>query len=168
MLCIWSICIFLVAFIIQGSSGFEPKCTSFDYDKQLLERMIEREFEFRAVRDEIKQTSSNIKQSLDDVKEDIKLVKQAFVEFKETQENKLTKSLEELKTDGNKRQLDFAEFKKETTQEFEAKSAKLDEVFEQQQAVITRMSSDLQEMENKTLHEIKGKLAFSVQCRNQT
>ena len=69
--------------------------------------------------------------------------KQQFVEFKENQENKLTTSLEKLKNDGDKRQLDLAEFKKGTTKEFEAKSAKLDELFERQK-------------------EIKGKCNFSV------
>ena len=49
-----------------------------------------------------------MKQGWDDLKDDTKLVKQQFVEFKETQENKLTTSLEELKNDGNKRQLDFS------------------------------------------------------------
>ena len=127
MRCIWMFYIFGILLLGKGSVCLETKCPALDCDKQYFEKMFEQELEFRSIRNVIKQSSNKSKQCLENLKDDRKVIKQTITAFKDVRSKKLN-----------------------------AKVSELDEVLQKHEAVIQRISDNLQQIKIESLQNAKG------------
>lgn len=123
----------------------EPTCSPFDYDKKLLEKMIRMEISFENVKRIVESANENVDKGLTELKSD---------------RDGVQSEVESLKTDVHLMKNELKEFiqtlKQDVQTEDEKRNRQMTDVFQQQQAIITRMSADLFELKNKTIAEITG------------
>ena len=124
--------LFAISFIlIFHRMVAEPSCTSFEYDKKILETIVRMEFDFKQMAEGIKITTQKVSDELVSLSEE---KKKFITEITETQERQA---------------LDLSK-----------KISAMDAVFTNQQATIQRLAEDLHVLKNETVKDIIGNLNF--------
>ena len=136
--------------ILKLTSAIEPRCSTYEYDEKILERLVRTEFKFDNAMTAIEAAVGNVAKGLASLDEERMSFKSEIDSFKQ----QVRDVVREVKLDIN--------------ETLSLKTAELEDVVKQQQAIITRMASDLTELRNQTIDDIKSKLCFICSCYKAT
>ena len=121
----------------------EPSCSSFEFEKKMLENTVRLEYEYKL-------SNKKVSDELISLAEE----KEKFMkEITEAHE----KQIKDVQTVVATTTTEFLEVKTSTQEEINEKMQAMDVVFESQQATIQRLAQDLHDMKNDTMKEIIGK-----------
>ena len=121
----------------------EPSCSSFDFEKKMLENTVRLDYEYKL-------SNKKVNDELISLAEE----KEIFLkEIKEAHE----KQIADVKNVVATTTAELLEMKTSSKSEIREKMKTMDAVFKNQQATIQRLSHDLHEMKNETMKEIIGR-----------
>ena len=137
--------VFFIAhsFICRNGMAMEPSCSSFDFEKKMLENTVRLEYEYKL-------SNKKVNEELISLAEE----KEKFMkEITEAQE----KQIADVKAVVATTTTELSEVKTSTKTEINDRMTAMNAVFESQQATIQRLAQDLHDMKNETMKEIIGK-----------
>ena len=141
--------VFLVSILLTVVYCSEPICSKFDYQEQLLEKMIRTEIKVETMEKSVKTTQTEMMNVLNSLQTDIK------TELNKTQ-NEIKDQLETFSDERKAFEDEIATFKKESFDKINTAISSMDTSFKQIEGQIGRMSEDLVKPENVTVKRLKG------------
>ena len=140
---------FIVLIVLTVVNCSEPMCSKFDYQEQLLEKMIRTEIKVETMEKSIKTTQTEMMTVLKSLQIDINS------ELNKTQ-NEIKDQLKTLSGERKMFEDEIATFKKESFDKINTAISTMETSFKQMEGQIGRMSEDLVKLENDTVKRLTG------------
>ena len=140
----------LLMFYLLCCHAMEPNCSSFEFEKKMLENTVRMEYEYKLSNEKVTKELISL---LDEKEKFIKEITEAH-----------ERQMEDMKSIVASTTAELLELKTSTKSEISAKVKEMDATFENQQTTIQRLAKDLFVMKNDTIEELMGKFGdYSIQ-----